>query len=247
MWDLEDKVVVLSGAAGAIGRVVASGMAAAGARLVLADRDGAGLEALADSLRDDGARAVETVCHDAASSADAETVAGLAASRFGAIDVLVPGAGVYPTDGFATMSDAAWRQCMAVNLDGVFYLCRAAVPRLASGSSIVFIASIAAYHGSPDHAHYAAAKGGLSALGRTLAKELAPRIRVNTVAPGPIESPMVQPLMAARGDQVLAATPLGRLGRPEEVADAVLFLASARASFITGTTLHVNGGLYLDG
>jgi 3-oxoacyl-[acyl-carrier protein] reductase len=222
MWELEDRVVVLTGAAGDIGRATVRLLAGAGARLVLADLDGPGAIRLAASVHGDRAVGV-------------------------AYDATDPAAGVYPTAPLGEIDDGAWRHCLAVNLDGAFHLCRAAAPVLRAPASIVLIASIAAHHGSPDHAHYAAAKGGLAALGRSLAKELAPDVRVNTISPGPIEGTMVRPLMAARGDRVLAATPLGRLGRPEEVANCIAFLASPLSSFVTGATLHVNGGLYLAG
>ncbi len=243
-WRLDGKVGVLTGAAGAIGGAIARELAGAGMRLVLADLDVEGCRALADAL---GAERMLAARYDATDPGAATALVEAARDRFGAIDVLVPGAGIYPTDAVATMSDEAWRRCLAINLDGVFYLCRAAIPALTDGAAIVLIASVAGHYGSVDHTHYAAAKGGIVALGRSLAKELAPKVRVNVVSPGPIESPMVQPLMAARGAQVLAATPLGRLGTPEEVADGVTFLASPRASYVTGATLHVNGGLYLAG
>ncbi|MFW5680548.1 MAG: SDR family NAD(P)-dependent oxidoreductase [Pseudomonadota bacterium] len=242
MWQLEDRVVVVTGAAGDIGRATVRLLAEAGAKLVLADLDGPGAIRLAASVHGD--RAVG-VAYDATDPAAGAALVATAVERFGAIDVLVPAAGIYPTAPLAEIDDVAWRHCLAVNLDGAFQLCRAAAPVLRAPASIVLIASIAAHHGSPDHAHYAAAKGGLAALGRSLAKELAPDVRVNTISPGPIEGTMVRPLMAARGDRVLAATPLGRLGRPEEVANCIAFLASPLSSFVTGATLHVNGGLYL--
>jgi 3-oxoacyl-[acyl-carrier protein] reductase len=104
---------------------------------------------------------------------------------------------------------------------------------------------MAGHRGSYQHAHYAAAKGAVLSFSRSLALELAPRIRVNAVSPGLIDTPMVKPLLAARGDELLAATPLKRLGQPEEVARAIAFLCSDWASFITGETLHINGGLYI--
>ncbi len=143
------------------------------------------------------------------------------------------------------MTDEQWRETIGINLDGVFYTCRAIAPLLRDGGAIVNIASMAGHRGSYQHAHYAAAKGAVLSFSRSLALELAPRIRVNAVSPGLIDTPMVKPLLAARGDELLAATPLKRLGQPEEVARAIAFLCSDWASFITGETLHINGGLYI--
>ncbi|MDC5148873.1 SDR family oxidoreductase, partial [Acinetobacter baumannii] len=133
----------------------------------------------------------------------------------------------------------------AVNLDGVFYTIRAAIPHLRQGASIVNVASMAGHKGSLNHAHYAASKGAVLNLTRTLALELAPNIRVNNVSPGLIDTPMIRQLMQEKGDTLLQQTPLQRLGSSDEVADAVLYLASDFSSFITGETLHVNGGLYI--
>jgi 3-oxoacyl-[acyl-carrier protein] reductase len=144
------------------------------------------------------------------------------------------------------MTDAAWRACLAVNLDGTMALCRAAVPHMGEGGAIVTLASIAGHRGSAGHAHYAAAKGGVLAFTRSLAAELSPRgIRANAVSPGLIDTPMIAAMMAERGPSLVAQTPLRRLGTAAEVAGAVLFLASDLASFVTGETLHVNGGLYI--
>ena len=121
------------------------------------------------------------------------------------------------------MSEAEWRQSIAINLDGVFHSCRAAMPHLAEGSAIVNIASMAGHRGSYAHAHYAAAKGGVLSLSRSLALELAPRTRVNAVSPGLIEGPMVQPLIA-RKPELIQNTPMKRLGTAEEVAGVVAFV-----------------------
>ena len=145
-----------------------------------------------------------------------------------------------------TMADDQWRQTISINLDGVFYFCRAIQPILRDGGAILNIASMAAHRGSYQHAHYAAAKGGVLSLTRSLAVELAPRnIRVNAVSPGLIDTPLIQPLLAVRGDQLLEATPMHRLGRPEEVANVIVFLCSDMASFVTAETIHINGGLYV--
>lgn len=167
--------------------------------------------------------------------------------RFGHADFLVTGAGVYRDQLVASMSDEQWRETLGINLDGVFFTCRAVAPLLRDGGAIVNIASMAGHRGSYQHAHYAAAKGAVLSFSRSLALELAPRIRVNAVSPGLIDTPLIRPLLAAKGDELIKATPLKRLGRPEEVARAVAFLCSDWASFVNGETLHINGGLCIVG
>jgi len=190
------------------------------------------------------ARLETTIALPAArSSADATVEA--CNEKFGGADYLVTGAGLYIDQLVETMTDAQWRQTIGVNLDGVFYICRAMIPVLRDGGAIVNIASMAAHRGSYQHAHYSAAKGAVLSLTRSLAVELAPRIRVNAVSPGLIDTPLIQPLLKVRGQQLLDATPMKRLGQPEEVANVIAFLCSDLASFLTAETIHINGGLYV--
>ncbi len=243
MIDLTGKVLLLSGAAGGIGAAIAALLHRAGCRMVLTDR--LAPTALAAALDHTGRDVVACAC-DVTDSATVASAVALAVERFGRIDIVVPAAGVYPDGMVETMTDDAWRACLAVNLDGTFAFCRAALAHMAHGGAIITLASVAGHRGSAGHAHYAAAKGGVLAFTRSLASELAPRgIRANAVSPGLIDTPMIAAMMAERGPGLVAATPLRRLGTAEEVAGAVLFLASDLASFITGETLHVNGGLYL--
>ncbi len=246
MIGFDGKVLLLTGAQGGIARATAERFLAHGARLLLTDLDGTALEELGRRLDPTGGR-VLTMAQDVTVPADALRAVTAAVERFGRLDLLVTAAGLYPEALVRDMPDDEWRRVIAVNLDGVFFTTRAAIPALAPGGAIVNVASMAGHRGSRAHAHYAAAKGAVTSFTRSLALELAPAIRVNAVAPGLIDTPMVQPLMAAKGEQLLAQTPLGRLGRADEVADAVAFLCSDRASFITGETLHVNGGLHIAG
>jgi 3-oxoacyl-[acyl-carrier protein] reductase len=157
----------------------------------------------------------------------------------------VTSAGLYRDQMVHDMTDAQWRQAVGVNLDGVFYSSRAAIPLFIQGSAICNVASMAGHRGSYMHSHYAASKGGVLTFSRTLALELAPKVRVNSVSPGIIDTPLVQPLLAKQGQKLLESTPMKRWGLPIEVAQTVAYLCSDWSSFITGETLHINGGLYI--
>lgn len=143
------------------------------------------------------------------------------------------------------MTNTQWREVMSVNLDGVFFLVRATLPHLKRNGSIVPIASMAGHRGSARHAHYAATKGALLSFSRSLAWEIGDAARINVVSPGIIATPMTDDLVAAKGDTLLAATPMGRYGTPGEVASVVSFLCSPAAAFVHGEVIHVNGGLHM--
>lgn len=243
MFDFSGKTLFLTGASGSISHAIAKLFHSLGANCVLTDLDESGVAALARELDPSGRRVVG-LRHDVSLSADADRCLGVAKERFGAVDFVVTGAGIYRDQMVHDMTDEQWRQSIDVNLSGVFYTCRAAIPVLRDGGAIVNIASMAGHRGSYMHSHYAAAKGAVLTFSRSLALELAPRVRVNAVSPGLIEGPMVQPLLAARPG-LIDQTPLKRLGTVEEVAHLVTFLCSDWASFITGESVHVNGGLYI--
>lgn len=244
MHDFHGRVLLLTGANGDIGRAVARRFFEQGAIVVLAGHDPASMEAFGVSLTGDADR-IATLGMNASDPDDSDHVVALAEDRFGGIDFLVPLAGVYLAQSIATMTVEQWRHVQSVNLDGVFYICQRSIRSLREGSAIVIVSSIAAHRGSFCNAHYAASKGGLLAFTRSLARELGPRSRVNAVSPGIIETSMTTELIRERGAESIEQTPLKRLGRPEEVASAIAFLCSNDASFVTGETLHVNGGLYM--
>jgi 3-oxoacyl-[acyl-carrier protein] reductase len=244
MFDFTNRTLVLTGANGGIGRAVAELFHAAGANLVLADLDDDALAKFAATLTSPRGGKVETLAVDAANPDDADRLIAVAA-KLGGIDCLVPSAGIYMAEPFLEMTDAQWRRTLSINLDGVFYLTRRAVEHLKAGSSIVNLSSLAAHRGAKINAHYGASKGAISAMTRALANELAPKTRVNVVAPGVIDTPMTRELIAIRGDDTLRQTPMGRTGKASEIATVIAFLCSEAASFVNGETLHVNGGLYM--
>jgi len=241
-FDFSGRTLLLTGAAGGIGRCIAELFYHSGANLVLGDRDADALTSLGSTL--DGDRTA-TLAGDAASADDAQALVDLAVARFGGIDYLIPGAGIYPSQPFAEMKDEDWRRLMAINLDGVFYICRRATAHLKPGGALVFLTSLAPHRGAQSNAHYAAAKGAVGALMRSLTRELAPDIRCNAIAPGIIDTPMIGDFVKTRAEETLKLTPLARLGLPQEVASVAAFLASDAASFVTGETIQVNGGLYM--
>lgn len=246
MFDLKGKVAFLTGASGAIPRATAGLFRSLGAHLVLTDLDPAALQDFADAMPEAGTR-VLTARVDVTQRAELEDAVALAGREFGGIDILVTGAGLYVEQEVTAMSDEDWRRTLGVNLDGVFYACRAAMPLLRRGGSIVNIASMAGHRGSVRHAHYAACKSAVLGFTRSLVHELAPRgIRANCVSPGIIATPMTEGIMRDNGAALIAATPMRRFGTPEEVASVIAFLASDAAAFVTGETVHINGGIYMD-
>ncbi len=244
--DFSGRTLVLTGANGGIGREVARLFAASGANLVLSDIDAQSLQSFVDQDLGVAPERVAVLAVDSTKPEDADALVSLAAQRFGGIDFLVPSAGIYFAHPFAEMTDAQWHQTISINLDGVFYVCRRALPHLKDQSSIVHLASLAAHRGAFYNAHYSATKGALISLTRSLARELAPRTRVNAVSPGVIETPMTTDLVKRRGADSIAQTPLARLGQPQEIASVIGFLCSDGASFITGEDININGGLHMD-
>jgi 3-oxoacyl-[acyl-carrier protein] reductase len=211
---------------------------------VLADRNEAGTRNVAQSIDPSGER-THAVKLEAGDPGDVERAVARCIERFGRLDYLVTAAAIFEDHPFETMTDAEWHRTIAANLDSVFYACRRAVPAMRDGGAIVNLASEAAHTGgSPMHAHYGATKAGVLAFTKTIARELAPRIRVNAVSPGTIDTPMVARWLEERPDYV-DTIPMRRLGTPKDVAQAVAFLCSDAAGYITGTTIHVNGGGYV--
>ena len=246
MFDLAGKVALITGGNGGIPRATAALFRRLGAHLVLGDLDPAALEEFAASQPEAQTRIVTTRM-DVTNRAEVDDAVALAGREFGGIDILVTGAGLYVEQEVASMSDEHWHRTIGVNLDGVFYAVRAAMPLLRRGGAVVNIASMAGHRGSVRHAHYAACKAAVLGFTRSLVHELSPRgVRANCVSPGIIATPMTEAIMRENGAALIAATPMKRFGTPEEVASVIAFLASDAAAFVTGETIHINGGIYMD-
>jgi 3-oxoacyl-[acyl-carrier protein] reductase len=245
----QDQVAVVTGGAKGIGKAVALAFVREGARVVLVDVDKAGLSALREEIEKGGGRALAVPC-DISSSSAVEAMVNLVENTFGRIDILVNNAGIIRRGTIETVTEVEWDWVLAINLKGTFNCCRAVVgPMKKRGEGkIVNVSSIAAKLGDITSAPgYASSKAGGDALMKTLARQLAPYgIRVNAVAPHAIETEMSAQWPEEKRREIIASIPLGRLGKPEDVADAVLFLASESASFVTGEILDVNGGMLMD-
>src|ERR1700675_1343658 len=242
---LEGQFALVTGASRGIGREIALELARAGAGVVVNCRSRmAEAESVVEEIRAAGGQA-EAFAADASSEADVRSMVQFALRRFQKIDVLVCNAGVVRDSLTGAMKLEDWETVIATNLRGVFLSIREVLPSMMHQRSgaIIALSSIAAERGGRGHANYAASKGGINAMTRSLAVELAPRgIRVNAVAPGIILTEMTNRIRSFADQELKTSIPMGRYGRPEEVATAVRFLASAEASYITGQVLHVTGG-----
>lgn len=250
---LEGKVALITGAGSGIGRAAAQRFAAEGCAVAVIDMAAPAAEETAGKIVADGGRAIACPANV---TVDTEVRAAVARTveTFGSLDVLYNNAGVNSSGSVADATEEDWDRCFAVNVKGTFLCSRAAVAHLAASGSgaIVNQASVAALVGVPNFAAYCAAKGAVVALTRSMAIDLAPRgIRVNAICPGTVFTPLMEPMLRARGDgdmevglaRTVVKYPIGRLGTPEEIASAALFLASAGASFLTGSILAADGGM----
>lgn len=245
MFGFHGLTSIITGAGRGIGLETARYFHACGASVVLADINEDAVAAAAAALDPSGTRAI-AVRYDAAERGDAEMVVARAVEVFGRLDHVVANAGIYTDAAAATMSDDVWRQTMQINVDAVFYLCREANRVMADGGAIVAAASVAGHAGgSLGHAHYGASKGAVLSLMRGLAREFGPRLRVNAVSPGTIETPMIADNAALKNPDLVSSFALKRMGRPEEVASVIAFLCSDAASYVTGETIMVCGGSYM--
>ncbi|MCS6854231.1 MAG: 3-oxoacyl-[acyl-carrier-protein] reductase [Elioraea sp.] len=242
MFRLDGKTALITGASGGIGGAIARAFHAQGAVVGLSGTRREALEALAGEL---GCRA-HVLPADLADPAAAEALVAAAEGAMGRLDILVNNAGLTRDSLALRMKDEDWERVLAVDLSAPFRLCRAALKGMMKRRTgrIISIGSIVGTTGNPGQANYAAAKAGLVGLSKALAQEVAARgITVNVIAPGFIATPMTAALSDEQRAAFASRIPLGRLGRPEDVAAAAVYLASDEAGWITGAVLHVNGGM----
>jgi NAD(P)-dependent dehydrogenase (short-subunit alcohol dehydrogenase family) len=246
--EFEDSVAIVTGASKGIGKAVAGMLAARGAAVVLVGRGQDSLDAAAHEIVAAGGLRVATVAGDAARSDTGHRAASEAVRAFGRLNILANIAGAFPTALLEQTDDESYAQTISANLTATFAMCRAALPSLrANGSgAIVNMSSTAARLATPGLSVYGASKAGIEAFTRAVALESAPIIRVNAVSAGPTLTETVVALMASDKtgavDAVTKSIPLQRMANVSEIAEAVVFLASRRSSFVTGQVLHVNGG-----
>ncbi|MEX5729296.1 3-oxoacyl-[acyl-carrier protein] reductase [Rhodovulum iodosum] len=242
MFDLTGKAALVTGASGGIGGSIARALHAHGATVALSGTREAPLKALADAL---GERAHVLPC-DLSDPAAVEALPKDAAKAMGSLDILVNNAGITRDNLLLRMSDDEWQSVIDINLTAQMRLCRGVLRGMmkARWGRIINIGSIVGAAGNPGQCNYAAAKAGLVGLSKSLAAEVASRnVTVNCIAPGFVTTPMTDKLTEEQKAGLLAQVPLARMGDPEEIAAAAVYLASPEAGYVTGATLHVNGGM----
>ncbi len=240
---LGNKVAIVTGAGRGIGRAIAIAFAKEGAKVVVNSLHADHAESVAKEIKKSGGVAI-AAAGDVSSSKDVTAVFNAAIKKFKKIDILVNNAGVVHTEPLLEITEKEWNETLAVDLKGTFLCSQAAAKVMKKGGRIINISSIAGVVGFPQLAPYCASKGGVIELTRELALELAPDINVNSIGPGVIETDMTKDLLADKKarDGLLASIPLGRAGKPEDIAKAAVFLASDDSSYMTGQTIFIDGG-----
>jgi 3-oxoacyl-[acyl-carrier protein] reductase len=246
MFDLTGMTALVTGSSGGIGSAIARALAGQGARLALSGSNGSKLRAFREQLNDEiGGDHVEITC-DLSNTTQVEELIPATLDTLGKIDILVNNAGITRDNLAMRMKDEEWNDVIRINLEAAFRLMRAAARPMmkARFGRIVTITSVVGATGNPGQMNYAAAKAGLTGMTKSLAQELASRgVTANCVAPGFIRTAMTDGLPQAQKDALNARIPAGRMGEGEEIGAAVAFLASKEAAYVTGQTLHVNGGM----
>jgi 3-oxoacyl-[acyl-carrier protein] reductase len=251
MFDLHGMTALVTGASGGIGSAIAKALAAQGARLAISGSNAQKLRAFREELDDHRPQHVQEVDHvaitcDLADPAAVEKLVPAAVDSLGKLDILVNNAGITRDNLTMRMKDEEWDAVIRVNLEAAFRLMRAATKPMmkARFGRIITITSVVGATGNPGQINYAAAKGGLVAMSKSLGQELASRnVTVNCVAPGFIRTAMTETLPDAQKGALNGRIPMGRMGEGEDIGAAVVYLASREAGYVTGQTLHVNGGM----
>lgn len=244
---LQGRVALVTGSSRGIGKEIARVIAGAGAEVIVAARGLEGARATADEISGDGGRATAVAMDISDDESVVRTVDELK-KAYDTIPLLVNNAGIVRDNLILRMKQHEWDDVIGTNLTGIYRLCRALVPSMvrARFGRIVNITSVVGRVGNPGQTNYAAAKAGVEGLTRSLARELSTRnITVNCVAPGFIDTDMTRDLSEDAREKLLSQVPMGRLGTPKDVASAVLFLLGDGAAYVTGTTIDVNGGMYI--
>jgi len=244
MFDLSGKTALVTGATGGIGGAIARAFHTAGATVAISGRQSDKLEALAKELGD----RVHVLPCDLADRAAVAKLIDEAVAKMGGLSILVNNAGLARDNLFMVMKDDQWDDVIAVNLTSTFMLCRAAARAMLRARPnfglIINIASVSGVFGNPGQGNYAASKAGVIGMTKSLAREVAPRgITANCIAPGFIQTAMTDALNEKQTEEIAKMIPAQRFGTPDEVAAGAVYLASAEAAYITGQTLHINGGM----
>jgi 3-oxoacyl-[acyl-carrier protein] reductase len=244
--DLKGKVAIVTGAAKGMGKADSLKLASTGAKVVLCDIDVAGCQLVVEEIKKNRGEAIAVKC-DISKKIEIDNTVAETLKKFGKIDVLVNNAGIFPSEPFLQMSEANFEKVIDVNLKGSFLMAQACAKEMAKqkSGSIINIASIAAIKGFPGLSHYCASKGGMVMMSKVMAVELAGLgIRVNVVNPGAIDTPGTRTMEMKEEDRqaMVGGVPMKKWGKPEDIANAVLFLASDESSYMTGSTIVVDGG-----
>ena len=245
MVNLKSKKVLVTGASGGIGKAIAIELSSNGADLCLTGRNKSELESLQKLIGGN----CQIIISDLSKSEGIDELANSAQEKMGQIDILINNAGITRDNLFMRMSEEDWNEVINVNLNSIFkltkYLIKGMIKR--RYGRIINITSVIGVAGGAGQSNYSASKAGIIAMSKSLAQEVGSRsVTVNSIAPGFIETNMTAELSDERKQEILNSISIGRLGKPDDIAGAVCFLASDKASYITGQTIHINGGLYMN-
>ena len=249
MKKLQNRVALITGAASGIGKAIALKFASEGANIAIVDIDKQSSEKLASAIKAQGGKTICVEC-DVTSEARVNHAVESAVDQLGALHILVNNAGISPLKPLGEISLDEWNKVLAINLTGPFLFIKAAFPHIKKAGSlgrVINMGSLAGQIGGiAVGLHYTASKGGIMSVSKQLAKLLAPyKATANNIAPGTTDTPLVQTWPEETRQALIKQIPMGRFGLPEDVANAALFIASDEAQFITGTTINVNGGMYI--